>query len=65
MGLRFRSTDGLRKYAKDRAPRRSSWYVKALAEMDRKKAKERCPMLDGAPCHDPKCETDCQRPYPQ
>ena len=35
--IRFRSTDGLRKYGRDRTPRPSSWYAKTLAKMDREK----------------------------
>jgi hypothetical protein len=56
MRIRFRSTDGLRRYGRDRAPKRCGWYARALAKMDREKAakaKETCPMIEGAPCFDP------------
>ena len=35
--MRLYQTDGLRKYGRDRTPKRSSWYAKALAKIDREK----------------------------
>ena len=39
MKIRFRSTDGLRKYGREKTPKKSSWYAKALAKKDKEKEK--------------------------
>ena len=33
--------------------------------LDRIEQAASCPMIEDRPCHDPACETDCQRPYEQ